>query len=299
VRVIEASMWGTTLPDAATAYVRDAVAAAESLARITELVAATLLADLPAATADVMQALQERAAVGTDVQQLLDALPALVRVVRYGNVRDTDVQAVEVVVEGLVVRIAVGLGGAVSSLDDDAADKMSASVSNAHGALALLDRSDLREQWERALGGVAARDNVHGLVVGRAARLLFDGGKLAGDEAARRLSLALSRGGEPAQAAAWIEGFLSGGGLVLVHDDALLGVVDTWLADVDEDAFTSSLPALRRTFATFAPAERRQIGERVRHGARITTVADADDALDHERAALVLPVLAQILGVEH
>jgi hypothetical protein len=30
----------------------------------------------------------------------------------------------------------------------------------------------------------------------------------------------------------------------------------------------------------------------------MTAVADAEDELDHERAALVLPVLAQILGVE-
>jgi hypothetical protein len=278
--------------------VREAVAKAQSLATITELVEATLLADLATATADVMQAFQERAAVGTDVQQLMDALPPLARVVRYGNVRETDVEAVATVVEALVVRIAVGLGGAVSSLDDEAAAEMSASVSKVHGALALLDRADLRAQWEQALAGVAARDDVHGLVAGRAARLLLDGGRLAADEAARRLSLALSRGADPAHAAAWIEGFLSGGGLVLVHDEALLGVLDSWLAGVDEDGFTSSLPVLRRTFATFSPAERRQIGERVRRGGQTAAAADADDELDHERAAQVLPVLAQILGVE-
>jgi hypothetical protein len=298
VRLIEASMWGTTLADACTAYVRDAVAKAQSLAAITGLVEATLLADLPAATADVMRAFEERAAVGTDVQQLMDALPPLARVVRYGNVRETDVEAVAAVVEGLVVRIAVGLGGAVSSLDDEAAGALAASIANVHGALALLDRGDLREAWEAALAGVARRDDVHGLVAGRAARLLLDGGKLTPDDAARRLSLALSRGAAPAHAAAWVEGFLAGGGLVLVHDDALLGVLDTWLAGIDDDGFTSSLPVLRRTFATFAPAERRQIGERIRHGARASAVADAADELDHERAAQVLPVLAQILGVE-
>jgi len=298
VRLIEASMWGTTLPIAGAAYVRDAVDKAQSLAQITELVEATLLADLPAATTEVMRAFQARAAVGTDVQQLMNALPQLARVVRYGNVRETDVAAVAAVVDGLVARIAVGLGGAVSSLDDEAADEMSTSVSNVHGALALLDRSDLREQWEHALAAVAARSAVHGLVAGRAARLLLDGGRLGAEEAAQRLSLALSRGGDPAHAAAWIEGFLSGGGLVLVHDDTLLGVLDSWLAGVGEDGFTSSLPVLRRTFATFSPAERRQIGERVRQGARLTAVADAEDDLDHERAALVLPVLAQILGVE-
>jgi Family of unknown function (DUF5682) len=35
-----------------------------------------------------------------------------------------------------------------------------------------------------------------------------------------------------ARGAAWIEGFLSGGGLLLVHDQRLLKVVDGWLTDI-------------------------------------------------------------------
>ena len=41
-------------------------------------------------------------------------------------------------------------------------------------------------------------------------------------------------------------------------------MVDGWLAGVGDEVFTDVLPLLRRTFATFGPAERRQIGERVR-----------------------------------
>ena len=80
VRLIEASMWGTTLPEAGTAFVRDAVAKAQDLATLTTLVEATLLADLPRATADAMSAFAERAAVGSDVSQLMDALLPLARV---------------------------------------------------------------------------------------------------------------------------------------------------------------------------------------------------------------------------
>jgi hypothetical protein len=297
VRLIEASMWGTTVSAAGAAFVRDAVGKAANLSTLTELVEATLLADLPAATAEVMRAFEERASVGSDAAQLMDALLPLARVVRYGNVRETDVETVSGVVEGLVVRIAIGLPGAVSSLDDEAAADMSARIAGVHGAVGLLNRDDLREQWQLALAAVVDRDGVHGLVAGRSARLLMDAGQMAADEAARRLSLALSAGADTQQAAAWIEGFLSGGGVVLVHDDVLLGVLDGWLAGVANDAFTNALPVLRRTVATFAPAERRQIGERVRRGDRVIAASDRDD-IDHERAALVLPLLAQILGVE-
>ena len=56
---------------------------------------------------------------------------------------------------------------------------------------------------------------------------------------------------------------------------------------------------MRRTFSTFATGERRQIGERVRRGTRAEPAVDGDGELDHEQAALVLPLLARILGVAH
>src|SRR5439155_420784 len=81
----------------------------------------------------------------------------------------------------------------------------------------------------------------------------------------RRMGLALSTAGDPAQAAAWVEGFLKGSGLVLLHDQALLGVVDNWLTGLPADTFTTLVPLLRRTFSTFTPPERRQIGEWARY----------------------------------
>jgi hypothetical protein len=59
---------------------------------------------------------------------------------------------------------------------------------------------------------------------------------------------------------------------------------------------------LRRTFATFPGPERRQIGERVRAGVSAGAGGRAwgfeDEELDADRAALVLPVLRRLLGVE-
>jgi hypothetical protein len=80
------------------------------------------------------------------------------------------------------------------------------------------------------------------------------------------MGLALSPGTAPAEAAAWVEGFLAGSGMLLVHDERLLGLVDGWLAAVPASAFTDVLPLLRRTFAEFEPGVRRTVGELVRRG---------------------------------
>src|SRR5262249_15638477 len=88
----------------------------------------------------------------------------------------------------------------------------------------------LLASWRATLALLVDRRGLHVLVAGRACRLLLEAGALPADEVRRRLGLAVAPAGDPAQAAAWVEGFLRGSGLVLLHDDALWSVLDEWLA---------------------------------------------------------------------
>ena len=66
------------------------------------------------------------------------------------------------------------------------------------------------------------------------------------------------------QIARWIEGFLHGSGLLLLHHAPLWKLVDDWVDNLSPDAFPEVLPLLRRTFSLFQPAERRQLLELAR-----------------------------------
>jgi hypothetical protein len=85
--------------------------------------------------------------------------------------------------------------------------------------------------------------------------------------------------------------------LLLVHDEALLRLVDTWLTTIADDQFVDVLPLLRRTFGQFAAPERRAIGERARH-LDAPASRHLDTELDPERAALVMPTVSLLLGWE-
>ncbi|WP_392672153.1 DUF5682 family protein [Streptomyces sp. LN785] len=309
VRVAEAGVWGTTVLSAATARAESEALSATSLAGITALAEHCLLAALPAALPVVMRVLADRAALDADVGHLADALPALARTLRYGDVRSTDTAALGEVAAGLAERICVALPPACTGLDAEGAAEMRRKVDGVHGAVGLLAGAvaadGLRGRWTAVLRRLAARDTVAGVVRGRATRLLLDEGRIEEDDAARLMGLVLSPGTPPADAAAWIEGFVGGGGVLLVHDERLLGLVDSWLAGVPAGAFTDVLPLLRRTFSAYEPGVRRTLGELVRRGpAAGAPAAGAAGAaapgfgpgLDEERAEAVMPVLRLLLG---
>ncbi|MFD5013377.1 DUF5682 family protein [Streptomyces chartreusis] len=344
VRVAEAGVWGTTVFAAATAKAEADAVSAPGLADVTALAERCLLAELPDALPTVMRILADRAALDTDVGHLAQALPALVRSLRYGDVRGTDTGALAEVAAGLAERVFVGLPPACAALDADAAEEMRRHVDAVHGAVGLLGdvvgsgrdagsgsgagqgegtsaerrgsdgsasppHGDLRKRWHAVLRVLVVRDTVPGVIRGRAVRLLLDDGELGQDEAARAMGLALSPGTPPGDAAAWIEGFVgggSGGGMLLVHDERLLGLVDAWLTGVSAEAFTDVLPLLRRTFSAYEPGVRRTLGELVRRGpgerggsgvggAGIPGFADEFDV---GRADAVVPVLRLLLGLD-
>nr|MDJ0707598.1 DUF5682 family protein [Leptolyngbyaceae cyanobacterium MO_188.B28] len=295
--VIEAGRWGNTVAAAAEAFAKNQADDAPNLPTLTQLLDQVLLAALPEAIAHLMTQLQAAAAVASDVTHLMAALPPLANILRYRDVRQTDSTVVTKVVDGLIARICIGLPGACASLDDEAASALLESIDQTHSAIKLLQQANHLKAWSAVLLQLCDRANLHGLLVGRCCRLLLDEGSLQPNEAARRLGLALSLASEPTQAAAWVEGFLKGSGLLLLHDDAIWQVLDDWVTNLPVETFTALLPLLRRTFSNFPAPERRQMGERVRLGSRQSRRAVVEGDFDCDRADAVLPLIEQLLGI--
>ena len=270
VEIVRAAVWGTTVESAATGRV-EARMADGSLVELTRTVEHCLLAGLPEALQQLLALLADRAALDADVVHLMDALPALARAQRYGDVRRTDTSALRSVSEVLVVRICAGLPQAVAGLDDDSAAALRQRIDHVGAAIGLLAESaepgaeDLRHRWLDTLARLVERPDVHGLLIGRMVRLLFDAERLV--DVAVRVERALSHGVDARAKAAWVEGFFADGALLLIHDAVLRDLLDGWVSGLDEREFTDLLPLVRRTFGTFTPAERRSIAGRLTAGA--------------------------------
>jgi hypothetical protein len=298
IALIDAGMYGNTVEQAAQARLVQLAKETDDLRSLCSRLQDAMLADLGGAAEALVRRIESIAAVAADVTLLMETLPALANLLRYGNVRQTDETLVRQIVDGMIPRITVGLGGAAASLNDEAADALQQHINAAEGAIQLIESDEHTRDWRDALARIVNQPTVHGLIRGRCARLLLDAGRLDRDAIAQQLSQSLSRGNDPAQGARRLAGFLGSSGLMLIHDPRLLGLVDEWMSQIAGDVFDELLPLLRRTFSTLPPGERRQIGELIRRpaDARAAAASSASADFNPQRAARPLPLIIQLLG---
>src|SRR5690606_1384066 len=149
------------------------------------------------------------------------------------------------------------------------------------------------------LGQLLQGHGVHGLLSGRACRLLLDARAL--DEAAFKQhftqNLAVSVTLSATHQAQWLEGLLKGSGLLLLHDRLLWQLLNEWIMALATEPFMAVLPLLRRTFASFNEVERRQMEDQIRQkAARTQPQPSRSPRFDHNKARQVIPLLEKLLS---
>ncbi|MCV7363724.1 hypothetical protein H7K19_19550 [Mycolicibacterium neworleansense] len=297
VKVVISSVWGNTVYRACKAKLADTAANATHLGEVTAAIEAALLGGVDEAVAPLLTILENKAAVDRDLTELMAALPALARSLRYGDVRRTDAGALSEVTTSLLRRVNVGLPATLTGLGPDAAAEMLAHINAVTDTVDLLD-ADVRGEWLATITRLADRDDLHGSLIGRFVRIGVDGAIFTTTEAARRMRRALSIGAPADEKSAWIEGFLSGSGLLLVHDTELLSVIDEWLTGLTATEFTDVLPLVRRTFSTFDAGIKRNIGHAVATaGSAAHTEFDID--ADRARPAVIAAAAIFARGITH
>lgn len=297
IDLIEKGAWGNTVEEAANNFVIHEAEEAADLQAVSSLLAEALPAELHKAVATLIQQINNLSTASGDVIQLMEVIPSLVSVSRYGSVRKTDADLVLNIATSMITRVCVSLPNAVTGVDEEAAQHLSQLFFNLNEAVNLLQQMDITTSWQQTLKAVAHSNNTTPLIGGYATRLLTDYKLLEGDDLIKVFSYHMSASNTPGVSAAWLEGFLKGSGTILLIDEELWSVVNNWVASLDETIFNEVLPFLRRTFADFSAPERRKLGEKVKGGKKATGVTGKTEALfDHERAIKGVPVVLGLFG---
>lgn len=298
IDIIEKGTWGTTVEEASAAYVIEQARNAGTLKGVANYLEEALHAELERAVDVLIQQINNLSAASGDVLQLMEAVPPLVHVARYGNVRRTDMQLVLQIISSMVTRVCIGLPNAVSGIDEEAAQSLLHLVQRVHEAIAIMQEPDVTAQWQSMLGVIATNPHAAPVISGYATRLLSDGQLLKGEDLVRAFHYRMSAANPPDVSSSWLEGFLRGSGSILLVDQVLWLLVHQWVVQLDPATFTQVLPLLRRTFANFTPPERRKLGEKVKSGKTTTGIGLVQERdLDPERAKKGIPIIMHLFGL--
>lgn len=296
VLLAEALIWGATIEQAASNAAISRAQTAVELPPLADLVRECLFAGLRDAAAKALSSLQQRAATSNDIGQLMAAAAPLAETLRYGEARDIPKEELHHLLLGIGENVCINLMHASRNVDADTASALLKQIKEFDRAVALLEDPALTEDWPQALSQIADDREATPLIAGVSVRILYDRGTYDIAAAERALGRALSPSVAAADAGAWLDGFLSGGGHVLLHDQALRDVVDRWLTQVADAEFMTLLPMLRRAFAGFDSMERRRLLDAVRQPTSVKSEqAQSDD--DAPGFAKSLPLLKLILGL--
>ncbi len=298
IGLIDKAFYGNTVEAAAQAVILKRCIESNKVSEIAELIQLSIPAELYERLDDLLFRINELSAISADIIDLMNAIPALVEVSRYGNVRKSDLSVLNTIVQQLLTKVFIGLSNACYGLDEDTSNKMFVLIGSVDNAVKLYDNADMEQQWHDTLHHLIDKDNVHSIILGCVCRLLLDAKQLTDAEADQRISFALSPQHEPHKVAFWLEGFLRGNGMILIYDHRLWNLLYTWVTSLPDNVFTELLALLRRAFSKFEFGERRQIGEKAKKGLHEqATAKQNDDAdFDSERAASVLPTIKLLLG---
>jgi hypothetical protein len=307
IRLLEAAPLGNTVLAAAEAKARfgyfnaflDAEAqakksasasanAAPNLAELIQILAKALLADLPETLSLVLKHLDAAAADSQDTEALIAAFLPLLKVLRYGSVRQQTPEQLSRIAQSLFYRIIAALPIACRHLSTEAAETMEKQLSALHQAVLL--EAPWQDDWQAMLWQLLKDAAVSPLLAGKTAFLLYSREQLREEALLQTFSQALSQ--DSALAASWLEGFLAGQAQTLIFEEEIFLLLNQWLRDLSAEAFVSVLPLLRRTTSSFSAAEKQKIFSRLNQSP--STKAKHVQPLNQERAARIEPMLRTI-----
>ncbi len=295
IRLIEAGMWGNTVQEAATQKV---ISQTENTTRLIEFIGVftnALKADLPDTTPLLLEKMKVLVSQQADLNALMEALPPLINIYRYGSTQGFDSSMVEQVIRELVPRIAIGLPTATVAIQEDVAKVLFQRIVSVNQTISLLEDPLLQRDWETALLQVSRHSQAFPLLQGLSTRLVLDKNLIDVETAGLRLAFALSALQQPLDQAGWVAGFLHGSGLLFTYHPNLWPLLTNWVEGLPADYFQTVLPQLRRAFSQFSRAERRAILQLAAGNTKPATFG-VETTLNPEYIGLLRTAMQRLLG---
>ena len=256
IKLGEAGIWGTDIESASSAKLRHQLESMKDLSELVERLQKAQLAGLAEQFDAIISRILDVLPSNTDRLVLLEIIPPLIQLLRYGDLRNTSSASIYDLVDRLVPSVCAYLPQLIQDTSDEDADTVISKVQDLNFSLGLLSNIAYEDYLNQALLQVSRMAGVGAELGGYCIRLLFDKKVLASDYVLAKMTRLLSPGQEKGFAALWLKGFLRSNPDLFIYNASFRLLVDQWVQSLSEEDFVNYLPTLRKAFGTLSAAKR-------------------------------------------
>jgi hypothetical protein len=260
VSLVENLIYGSTIEQAANNKCKEIITSENQLHKLAETVQQCLEAQLNDAVELGLKRLDDQAGRSADCLEMLESIPPLVNISRYGTAREMSFVHVKELIRRLTTQAALALPYACRNLNDDESSHYRQCLQTAHQSVQLAELEDeLMHTWWTALQTAVDSSQTSLLITGLCARLLYLDEKIKSNDLQNLLQKMLSPAVAAASSASFFDGFFSDAIQRLFYDQLLIDAVGQWLLQLEETDFIHYLPLFRRVFSGLDPMERKRL----------------------------------------
>ncbi len=260
IEIVEASLKGDTVEQAAANDISLQLAGAESVAQTAALLDTAFECGLPDCVRTAASSVQKQTAECSSAAEVGRALGTLSGILRFGSIRRLDTSSLPELMEKLFLRFCLCLpSGAVC--DRPAAEQLITAVSAVNDACTAHDFMD-GDRFTALLSDIADSNFAAPLLSGFCCAVLMERGLIAPGKLSELIGRRLSPG-FAAEGAQWFEGFSKKNRRALISRLSVWEKLCDFTAGLSPEEFKPVLVCLRRTFAEYTPAEKSDIAENI------------------------------------
>lgn len=248
LKILEAGIWGNTLLDAILQKIRMSKDSLP-LDALVQLLDRCLYADLPGIPDTILQNISDQSNICRDIFLLMRSVIVLRNVMDKGSARNLDPLILRSLIENMSIGVCASYAPQSQMLPLEDAESYLPDIPKFHTVVKNLENEAIHKAWKNALLQLTQQtEQVHQLH-GMSSRIYLDYCGSDPELQKRIIQLIFSSSDDPIGQAAWIQGFIYDNYLLLLFDPALLKLLNDWLSSMDQEAFESALPILRKVFA--------------------------------------------------
>ena len=275
IEIVEASLKGDTVEQAAANALSLRLAEADSVAETAALLDTAFECGLPACVKTAASSVQRQTAECSSAAEIGRALGTLSGIMRFGSIRRLELSSLPELMEKLFLRFCLCLPSGMVC-DRPAAEQLITAVSAVNDACVAHDFLD-GERFTALLSDIADNNFASPLLSGFCCAVLMERGLIAPGKLSELIGRRLSPG-FAAESALWFEGFSKKNRRALISRLSVWEKLCDFTAGLSPEEFKPVLVCLRRTFAEYTPAERSDIAENIGEALGISKQAAAEFA---------------------